>query len=107
MGAGRRSLDRFSICIVGAGPGGIAAGIMLQRAGLRNFTVFEKGSRAGGTWYHNRYPGAACDVQSQLYSYSFKPKYDWSRINATQPEILAYLEETASEYGITERCRFD
>jgi cation diffusion facilitator CzcD-associated flavoprotein CzcO len=106
-GEGDVRLDKFSICIIGAGPGGIAAGVMLQRAGLRNFTVFEKGSRPGGTWYHNRYPGAACDVQSQLYSYSFKPKYDWSRINAMQPEILEYLEDTASEYGITERCRFD
>ena len=100
-------MDRFSICIIGAGPGGIAAGIILQRAGLQNFTIFEKASGPGGTWYHNRYPGAACDVQSQLYSYSFKPKYDWSRINALQPEILNYLTETASEYGLYGHCRFD
>jgi cation diffusion facilitator CzcD-associated flavoprotein CzcO len=112
-GSGARSaggdcdLNRFSICIIGAGPGGIAAGVMLQRAGLQNFTIFEKASGPGGTWYHNRYPGAACDVQSQLYSYSFKPKYDWSRINALQPEILSYLVETTSEYGLNDHCRFD
>lgn len=96
-----------SICIIGAGPGGIAAGIMLQRRGLTRFTMFDKASGPGGTWYHNRYPGAACDVQSRLYSYSFKPKYDWTRINALQAEILEYLTETASEYGLLPHCRFN
>jgi cation diffusion facilitator CzcD-associated flavoprotein CzcO len=100
-------LDKFSICVIGAGPGGIAAGVMLQRAGLQDFTIFDRASGPGGTWYHNRYPGAACDVQSQLYSYSFKPKYDWSRVNAMQPEILEYLRETASEYNLMSRCRFN
>lgn len=96
-----------SICIIGAGPGGIAAGVMLQQKGITNFTIFEKGLSLGGTWYHNRYPGAACDVQSKLYSFSFKPKYDWSRVNAPQSEILEYLEETASEYEILPHCRFN
>lgn len=101
------SVNGFSVCIIGAGPGGIAAAIMLQRKGVRNFTIFEKASGPGGTWYHNRYPGAACDVQSRLYSYSFKPKFDWSRVNAEQPEILRYLEDTVTEYGLNSRCRFD
>jgi len=96
-----------SICIVGAGPGGIAAGILLRQKALTRFTIFDKASAAGGTWYHNRYPGAACDVQSRLYSYSFKPKYDWSRVNALQPEILDYLQETAAEYGLLPHCRFN
>jgi cyclohexanone monooxygenase len=107
VAGGDCDLDKFSICIIGAGPGGIAAGVMLQCAGLHDFTIFDKASGPGGTWYHNRYPGAACDVQSQLYSYSFKPKYDWSRVNAMQPEILEYLAETASEYDLIDRCRFN
>ncbi|MFO1081013.1 MAG: NAD(P)/FAD-dependent oxidoreductase [Reyranellaceae bacterium] len=95
-----------SICIIGAGPGGIAAAIMLQRRGLTRFTLFDRASGPGGTWYHNRYPGAACDIQSRLYSFSFKPKYDWSRINAPQAEILDYLAETAREHGLLPHCRF-
>ncbi|NDH52420.1 MAG: NAD(P)/FAD-dependent oxidoreductase [Betaproteobacteria bacterium] len=95
-----------SVCIIGAGPGGIAAGVMLRHKNITNFTIFEKASGPGGTWYHNRYPGAACDVQSKLYSFSFKPKYDWSRVNAAQSEILTYLEETAADYQLIPQCRF-
>jgi cation diffusion facilitator CzcD-associated flavoprotein CzcO len=60
----------------------------------------------GGTWYHNRYPGCACDVPSHLYSFSFEIKRDWSRPYAPQPEILAYLEHCAQKYGLLPHCRF-
>jgi cation diffusion facilitator CzcD-associated flavoprotein CzcO len=60
----------------------------------------------GGTWYHNRYPGCACDVPSHLYSFSFEIKRDWSRPYAPQPEILAYLEHCAEKYGLLPHCRF-
>ena len=68
-----------SIAIIGAGPGGMCMGMKLKQAGFDNFVILEKGSRVGGTWYHNRYPGAACDIMSHLYSYSFELKTDWSR----------------------------
>ena len=63
---------RRRIAIIGAGPGGICIAIQLLQAGIDDFVVLEQGSRVGGTWYHNRYPGAECDVMSHLYSYSFE-----------------------------------
>ena len=70
-----------------------------QGAGFDDFVILEKASGVGGTWYHNRYPGCACDIPSHLYSFSFEIKRDWSRPYAPQPEILAYLEHFAEKYG--------
>ena len=101
--AGRRELR---IAIIGAGPGGLCMGIRLESAGFARFEILEKASGVGGTWYHNRYPGCACDVPSHLYSFSFELKRDWSRPYAPQPEILAYLEHCAAKYGLLPHCRF-
>ena len=60
----------------------------------------------GGTWYHNRYPGCACDIPSHLYSFSFEIKRDWSRPYAPQPEILDYMEHLAEKYDLLPHCRF-
>lgn len=81
--------------------------IRLREAGFERFEILEKASGVGGTWWHNRYPGCACDVPSHLYSFSFEPKRDWSRPYAPQPEILAYLEHCAAKYGLLPHCRFD
>jgi len=94
------------IAIIGAGPGGICMGIRLKDAGLDDFVILEKGNGVGGTWYHNRYPGCACDLPSFLYSFSFETKVDWSRPYGTQPEILSYMEGIADKYGILPHCRF-
>ena len=80
-----------TVAIVGGGLSGLAAAIQLVRAGVRNFTLIEQSDGVGGTWRDNSYPGAACDVPSHLYSFSFAPKTDWSRRFAEQPEILARL----------------
>ena len=66
--------------------------IKLDEAGERDFLVVERGSDVGGTWRDNTYPGAACDVPSQLYSFSFAPNPDWSRSFSPQPEIQAYIQ---------------
>jgi cation diffusion facilitator CzcD-associated flavoprotein CzcO len=92
--------------IVGAGFSGIAAGIALLRAGIHDFVILEKADRVGGTWRENTYPGAACDVPSHLYSYSFEPNPRWSRAYGGQAEILAYLEHCASKYGLLPHLRF-
>jgi cation diffusion facilitator CzcD-associated flavoprotein CzcO len=97
----------FPVVIVGAGFSGLAAGILLRRAGLDSFTIVEKSDGVGGTWRANTYPGAACDVQSHLYSFSFEPNPSWSRSYGPQREILAYLELCAAKYGLYEHCRFD
>ena len=94
------------IAIIGAGPGGLCMGIRLEGAGFERFEILEKAGGVGGTWYHNRYPGCACDIPAHLYSFSFEIKRDWSRPYAPQPEILAYLEHCAAKYGLLPHCRF-
>ena len=94
------------IAIIGAGPGGLCMAIKLKEAGFQDIVLFEKTQAVGGTWNHNRYPGCACDIQSELYSFSFDVHTSWSRPYAPQPEILAYLEGVASRHGILPHCRF-
>ena len=77
--------------VVGAGFSGIAAGVSLRKAGITDFVILEKADRVGGTWRENTYPGAACDVPSHLYSFSFEPNPAWSRAYGDQAEVLAYL----------------
>jgi len=86
--------------IVGAGFSGLCAGIQLKRAGIDAFVILEKAHGVGGTWRDNTYPGAACDIPSHLYSYSFEPNARWSRAYGGQAEILAYLERCATKYGL-------
>jgi cation diffusion facilitator CzcD-associated flavoprotein CzcO len=78
---------------------------MLHQAGYENVTVFERGQRIGGVWHHNTYPGAACDVPSHLYEFSFAPNPRWSRRYAPQAEIQAYLEKVARDFGVLNRIR--
>ena len=89
----------LSVGIIGAGPGGLALGIFLSRAGFRDFTIFDREDGVGGTWRINTYPGLACDVKSHLYSYSFDLNANWSRLWSGQPEILEYFERCAQRYG--------
>ena len=89
-----------SIIVIGAGPGGICTGIQLLKAGITDFTILEAAPGVGGTWWHNRYPGAECDVPSHLYSFSFEPKRDWTRPYARQPEILAYMQHCVDRYSL-------
>lgn len=86
--------------IVGAGFGGIAAAIELRRHGIDDVTIIEKAPDLGGTWYYNTYPGAACDVPSHLYSFSYAQRSDWSRLCSPQREIHQYLHEVARTHGI-------
>lgn len=94
----KRNLE---VIIVGAGFGGIGAAIELRRHGIESIGILEQAPDLGGTWYFNSYPGAACDVPSHLYSYSYAQRRDWSRLCSTQAEIHAYLHEVARDYGIT------
>jgi cation diffusion facilitator CzcD-associated flavoprotein CzcO len=94
-----------NIAIVGTGFSGLGTAIRLARAGRRDFVVLERGDDVGGTWRDNTYPGAACDVPSRLYSFSFRLNPDWSRSYSPQPEILDYLRECAREAGIWPHLR--
>jgi cation diffusion facilitator CzcD-associated flavoprotein CzcO len=104
-GSGHVVTSSRSVAIVGAGFGGVGAAVMLARAGYHDVTVFERGERAGGVWNHNTYPGAACDIPSHLYEFSFAPNPRWSRRYAPQAEIQEYVEDVARRHGVFDRIR--
>ena len=87
------------MAIIGAGFGGLGAAVALRRAGIDDLVIIEGDDGVGGTWRRNTYPGAACDIQSHLYSFSFAPNKSWSRTYARQPEILSYLESVVDDFG--------
>jgi cation diffusion facilitator CzcD-associated flavoprotein CzcO len=93
-----------SVAVVGGGFGGVGAAAMLRREGYEDVTVFEKADRVGGVWHRNTYPGAACDIPSHLYEFSFAPNR-WSRRFAPQVEIQAYVEGVARRFGVLEKIR--
>lgn len=93
------------IAIVGGGAGGIAMGMQLKRAGHDDFVIFERSPGVGGTWHDNRYPGAACDVPSHLYAFSFAPNADWTRKFSRQPEIERYLQRCVDEHELGKHFR--
>jgi cyclohexanone monooxygenase len=90
-----------TVGIIGAGPGGIAMAARLVEGGY-DFTIFDRANGFGGTWRNNTYPGAACDVPSHFYSYSFALNPRWSKTYANQPEILDYLERVAEQHGLAD-----
>jgi cation diffusion facilitator CzcD-associated flavoprotein CzcO len=91
-----------SFLIIGAGFGGLGAAIKLRQAGYADFVIVERADDVGGTWRDNTYPGCRCDVQSNLYSYSFEPKADWSETFPSQPELWAYLQRVVRKNGLEE-----
>ncbi len=97
----------LDVAIVGAGFGGMCMAIKLLEEGNRNFLIVEKGSEVGGTWRDNSYPGAACDVQSHLYSFSFEGKADWSKRYAPWYEIQDYILKTKEKYGLAAFTQFN
>ncbi|OBA58097.1 monooxygenase [Mycobacterium sp. 1100029.7] len=96
-----------TVAIIGAGFGGLAAAVALRRVGVDDLVIIEAGDGVGGTWRRNTYPGAACDIQSHLYSFSFAPNRSWTRTYARQPEILAYLESVADDFDLRRHLRLD
>ncbi len=93
------------IAIIGSGFGGIGAAIQLKKAGIEDFTIFERADEIGGTWRDNTYPGAACDVPSHVYSFSFEPNPDWSRAFAESGEIQQYLLHCVEKHGLRRQLR--
>src|SRR4051812_29909077 len=88
------------VVIIGAGFGGIGMAIELRRHGFHDVVILERGPGLGGTWLYNDYPGAACDVPSLLYSFSFAQRRDWPRLCPERDEILGYLRRVASEHDV-------
>jgi cation diffusion facilitator CzcD-associated flavoprotein CzcO len=93
------------VAIIGTGFSGVAVAAELQRCGVTSFTLLEKADEVGGVWRDNTYPGAACDVPSHLYSFSWAPSADWSSRFAPQAEIHAYLQRVVEARGLRPHCR--
>ena len=96
-----------AMVIVGAGFAGLGMAIKLRQAGIEDFVLLERGTDVGGTWRDNQYPGAACDVPSNLYSFSFAPNPDWSRSYSGSREILDYIRYLADAYDLRRHIRFN
>lgn len=97
----------YQVAIIGAGFGGLVMAIRLLQRNIHNFVILEKSNEVGGTWRENQYPGAACDVQSHLYSLSFAPKTDWSKRYAEAPEIFQYIQDVVQQFNLREYCQFN
>jgi cation diffusion facilitator CzcD-associated flavoprotein CzcO len=93
------------IAVIGAGPAGIAAGHELLAHGFTNFTIYEATDAVGGTWHIHTYPGLACDVWAHSYTFSYRPNPDWTHSFVEQPEIEAYLQQCAKEFGLEPHVR--
>ncbi len=96
----------LDVAIIGGGFAGIGAAIRLKQKGVDNFVILERGEAVGGTWRDNTYPGAACDIPSRLYSYSFAPNPDWSHTYSGSAEILGYIESMVDEFALRPYLRF-
>jgi cation diffusion facilitator CzcD-associated flavoprotein CzcO len=104
--ADAQSDGHIDVAIIGTGFSGLGMAIQLLERGQHDFLIFERADDVGGTWRDNTYPGAACDVQAHLYSFSFAPNPHWKSTFGTQTELLAYLRETATRFGVRPHLRF-
>lgn len=102
-----KNKDEYYALIIGAGYSGLGIAIKLKELSTNNFIIIERHGHVGGTWYANKYPGCACDVPSNLYSYSFEPNPEWSCFYSKQPEIGKYLEHCTSKYDIHQHIQFN
>jgi cation diffusion facilitator CzcD-associated flavoprotein CzcO len=99
--------EHHKIVIVGSGFAGLGMGIQLLRDGIDDFVILEKSSDLGGTWRDNTYPGCVCDVPSVMYSWSFAPNPDWTKMFAPAGEIWDYMRKVAEHYGLPKHIRYD
>ncbi|MEX1664692.1 flavin-containing monooxygenase [Zhongshania arctica] len=106
LDSGVTHLERDPIVIIGAGFGGLAMAKRLIDQGIEDFLVFERADEVGGTWRDNNYPGCACDVASNLYSFSFAKNPDWTRTYGKQKEIFEYLRDVTEKLNLRQKIRF-
>ncbi|MBL1074493.1 NAD(P)/FAD-dependent oxidoreductase [Nocardia sp. 2] len=97
--------EHYDVAIIGSGFSGIGVAIELRRQGIDNFVILERADAIGGTWRDNVYPGCAVDVPSVLYSYSFAPNPNWTRLYATQPELRGYTEAVVDRFDLRGHVR--
>jgi len=102
--------ERVDAVVVGAGFAGMYMVHKLRELGF-SVLAFDAGADVGGTWYWNRYPGARCDLPSQMYAYTFSREllneWRWSEKYAAQPEILDYARHVAERFDLRRSFRFN
>ncbi|CAF1269684.1 unnamed protein product [Rotaria sp. Silwood1] len=99
--------DEYYVIIIGTGFSGLGMAIKMNELGMDNYILIERHEHIGGTWYANKYPGCACDIPSNLYSYSFEPNPKWSHYFSRQAEIAEYLEYCTDKYDIRQHIQFN
>lgn len=92
--------------IIGSGFAGLGMGIQLARRNDTDFVILERANDVGGTWRDNHYPGIACDVPSHLYSFSYLPNPEWSRVFSPGSEIQEYMRKCAKDEGLLDYIKF-
>jgi cation diffusion facilitator CzcD-associated flavoprotein CzcO len=96
-----------TVLIIGAGFAGLGTAIRLRQAGISDFVILERDSDVGGTWRDNTYPGAACDIPSLMYSFSFAPNPNWTRAYSGSAEILDYIHHMVDRFDLRPHIRFN
>src|SRR5258707_1369503 len=98
------------VLIVGAGFAGLCMLWKTREIGLRACVV-DAAAGVGGTWYHNRYPGARVDIQSMEYSFQFsealQQEWHWTERYASQPELLSYANHVADRFGLRDAIQLN
>lgn len=100
------SAPDYEVAVIGAGPGGIAAGVKLRKAGVSDFVIIERSDEVGGSWHENHYPGLEVDIPSIAYQYSFARNANWSRLFAPGAEVKQYHMDVAQRFGLYPHVRF-
>jgi 4-hydroxyacetophenone monooxygenase len=95
----------YPVLIIGAGLAGIVMGYRLKQAGIP-FTIVEKNSGPGGTWFENRYPGARVDIPSHCYSFSFLRRQRWPELFSPAPVLRAYFETCIDDLSLRQQVRY-
>ncbi|KYK59859.1 hypothetical protein DCS_00993 [Drechmeria coniospora] len=108
MGPGEKQPVGYSqFACIGSGFSAIGLGATLKRwYGITDVRFFERHEDLGGTWFVNTYPGAACDIPSILYSFSFAPNPKWTRVLPSSGELWDYLKTVAAEYDLPSKMSF-
>lgn len=102
-----RPLHTHTTLIIGAGFTGLGTAIKLKEAGIEDVVILERADRVGGTWRDNTYPGAACDIPSLLYSFSFAKNPNWSRAYSPSKEICEHIEDIATKFDLRRLIQFN
>ncbi|MBY4211749.1 NAD(P)/FAD-dependent oxidoreductase [Rhodococcus fascians] len=106
-GTAHPPVRQVEVAVIGGGLSGIGMAVALRRRGIENFVVLDRGDDVGGTWRDNTYPGAACDVPSHLYSFSFDHNPDWTHSFSTQEEIQQYILGVSVRHRVRNKFLFD